>query len=189
MGCGGRAGPKARVSPTAQAPHLEHGKLKRLMESASPVAKPRMMKVPAAGRRRARSIAPPAFVELMPSAVTQNRPTDNHASRTLTAAQGLVACVGMSNVLSEELTGWFANVWVKRLPTAMKITTRLATLLRSAGGGMSRRAGLAVDHVRLRIQRPDGFGAVYIFPTLADFLGGTQIHSVKTSAIRMRISR
>ncbi len=53
------------VSPTAQALHLEYGKLKRLMESASPVVKPQVAKAPAGGRRRARSSAPPAFVELM----------------------------------------------------------------------------------------------------------------------------
>src|SRR5215831_1813171 len=55
------------VSPTAQALHLEYGKLRRLMESASPVVKSRMVKAPAVERRRARSIAAPAFVELMPS--------------------------------------------------------------------------------------------------------------------------
>jgi hypothetical protein len=55
------------VSPTAQALHLEYGKLRRLMESASPVVKSRAVKAPAAGRRRARAIVPPAFVELMPS--------------------------------------------------------------------------------------------------------------------------
>jgi len=53
------------VSPTAQALHLEYGKLRRLMESASPVVKSRMVKAPTA--RRSRPIAPPAFVELMPS--------------------------------------------------------------------------------------------------------------------------
>ena len=56
------------VSPTAQALHLEYGKLRRLTGSASPVVKPPIVKVPAA--RRSRSIAPPAFVELMPSPTT-----------------------------------------------------------------------------------------------------------------------
>jgi hypothetical protein len=55
------------VSPTAQALRLEYGKLRRLMESASPVVKSGMVTAPAAGQRRSRSIAPPAFVELMPS--------------------------------------------------------------------------------------------------------------------------
>ena len=55
------------VSATAQALHLEYGKLRRLMESASPMVKSRLAKAPAAGRHRSRSIAPPAFVELMPS--------------------------------------------------------------------------------------------------------------------------
>jgi hypothetical protein len=55
------------VSRTAQALHLEYGKLRRLMESASPVVKSRVAKAPAAGQRRARSTAPPAFVELMTS--------------------------------------------------------------------------------------------------------------------------
>jgi hypothetical protein len=56
---------KHGVSRTAQALHLEYGKLRRLVESASPVAKSRMVKAPAAGRRRSRSFAPPTFVELM----------------------------------------------------------------------------------------------------------------------------
>ena len=56
------------VSPTAQALHLEYGKLKRLMEeSASPMVKSRVAKAPAVGRRRARPTAPPAFLELMTS--------------------------------------------------------------------------------------------------------------------------
>ena len=55
------------VSRTAQALRLEYGKLRRLMESASPVVKSRVVKAPAAGRRRAQSMAPPAFVEVMPS--------------------------------------------------------------------------------------------------------------------------
>jgi hypothetical protein len=53
------------VSPTAQALHLEYGKLKRLLESATPVAKSQRVKAPA--RRRLRPIAPPAFMELMPT--------------------------------------------------------------------------------------------------------------------------
>ena len=55
------------VSPTAQALHLEYGKLKRLMESARPVVKPRVAKAPVGGRRRAPPTALPAFVELMTS--------------------------------------------------------------------------------------------------------------------------
>ena len=46
---------------------LEYGKLKRLLEAASPVAKSRRAKAPVAGLRRTRSTAPPAFVELMTS--------------------------------------------------------------------------------------------------------------------------
>jgi hypothetical protein len=34
------------------------------------------------------------------------------------------------------------------------------------------KAGAAVNHVRLRSIDPDGFGAVYVFANLADFLGG-----------------
>lgn len=34
------------------------------------------------------------------------------------------------------------------------------------------KAGLAVDKVRLAVQQPDGFGGVYVFPTLPDFLVG-----------------
>jgi hypothetical protein len=45
---------------TAKALHLEYGRLKRLVESANRVAK-----APAARPRRARSTAPPAFVELI----------------------------------------------------------------------------------------------------------------------------
>jgi len=59
------------VSPTAQALRLEYGKLKRLLESASPppkrLAKRRVAKVRAAGLRRIRSSTPPAFLELMTS--------------------------------------------------------------------------------------------------------------------------
>ena len=63
---------KYGVFHTAKALHLEYGKLKRLAESASPSpkrsAKHRWVaKAPAAGTRRARSTAPPAFVELMTS--------------------------------------------------------------------------------------------------------------------------
>src|SRR6266542_4944866 len=62
------------VSPTAQALRLEYGKLKRLLESASPLPKrlvkrrrvARRQKALAAGRRT-RSSAPPAFLELMTS--------------------------------------------------------------------------------------------------------------------------
>ena len=57
------------VSPTAQALRLEYGKLKRLLESASPLpkclVKRRRQKALAAGLRRTRSSAPPAFLELM----------------------------------------------------------------------------------------------------------------------------
>jgi hypothetical protein len=57
------------VFHTAKALHLEYGKLKRLLESASPVAKSRRAKVRRPGRRGARSLAPPpAFVELMTTA-------------------------------------------------------------------------------------------------------------------------
>ena len=59
------------VSPTAQALRLEYGKLKQLLESASPLpkrlAKRRVAKVRAAGLHRTRSSAPPAFLELMTS--------------------------------------------------------------------------------------------------------------------------
>lgn len=60
------------VSPTAQALRLEYGKLKRLLESASPPPKRlakrrRVAKAPAAGPRRTRSSASPAFLELMTS--------------------------------------------------------------------------------------------------------------------------
>ncbi|MGA2632462.1 MAG: hypothetical protein ABSG54_19885 [Terriglobia bacterium] len=61
------------VFHTAKVLHLEYGKLKRLVESAGPVnakvpaAKGRVAKARAAALRRARSTAPPAFVELMTS--------------------------------------------------------------------------------------------------------------------------
>jgi len=50
------------VCPTAKVLRLEYGKLKRLLESASPAAKTQ-----AGGGRRTGSPAPPAFVELMTS--------------------------------------------------------------------------------------------------------------------------
>jgi len=56
------------VFHTAKVLHLEYGKLKRLVESAGPVnAKGPVAKAPAVGPRRARSTAPPGFVELMAS--------------------------------------------------------------------------------------------------------------------------
>jgi hypothetical protein len=59
------------VSPTAQALRLEYGKLKRLLESASPLSKRlvkrRRQKALAVGPRRTRSSASPAFLELMTS--------------------------------------------------------------------------------------------------------------------------
>ncbi len=56
---------KHGVSPTAQALHLEYGKLKRLREAAGGVKKSRAAKTPRAGPRRAQSAAPPTFMELM----------------------------------------------------------------------------------------------------------------------------
>jgi hypothetical protein len=55
------------VFRTAKALRLEHGKLKRLVESAGPVTRGRVAKARAVGPRRARSTAPPAFVELVAS--------------------------------------------------------------------------------------------------------------------------
>ena len=59
------------VSPTTQALRLEYGKLKRLLESASPLpkrlVKRRRQKALAVGLRGTRSSAPPAFLELMTS--------------------------------------------------------------------------------------------------------------------------
>ena len=55
------------VFPTAKALRLEYGKLKQLVEAAGPVARNRGAKAPAAAPRRARSTAPPAFVELLTS--------------------------------------------------------------------------------------------------------------------------
>jgi hypothetical protein len=52
------------VSLTAQALHLEYGKLKRLLEAAGGVKKSRAAKA-RAGPRGARFAARPAFVELM----------------------------------------------------------------------------------------------------------------------------
>ena len=58
------------VFHTAKVLRLEYGKLKQLVEAASPVAKGRAAKAVspkarAAAPRRARSTAPPAFVELI----------------------------------------------------------------------------------------------------------------------------
>jgi hypothetical protein len=55
------------VFPTAKALRLEYGKLKQLVESAGPVARSRGAKAPVVALRRARSTAPPAFVELLTS--------------------------------------------------------------------------------------------------------------------------
>jgi hypothetical protein len=57
------------VFQTAKALRLEYGKLKRLVDSAGRVKKGRVAKASAAGPRRARRTAPPAFVELMASHV------------------------------------------------------------------------------------------------------------------------
>ncbi len=53
------------VFNTAKVLRLEYGKLKQLVEAASPAAKGRVKKGPVARPRRARSNAPPAFVELL----------------------------------------------------------------------------------------------------------------------------
>ncbi len=53
------------VCPTAKVLRLEYGKLKRLLESASPAAK-----APVARARRTRCSVPPGFVELMTPPVT-----------------------------------------------------------------------------------------------------------------------
>jgi len=55
------------VFPTAKALRLEYGKLKQLVEAAGPVARSKGAKAPAAAPRRARSTAPPTFVELLSS--------------------------------------------------------------------------------------------------------------------------
>jgi len=53
------------IFQTAKALRLEYGKLKRLVDSASPATKGRVAKAMAGGPRRARSTAPPEFVEFM----------------------------------------------------------------------------------------------------------------------------
>jgi len=53
------------VCPTAKVLRLEYGKLKRLLESASPAAK-----APVARARRTRCSVPPGFLELMTPPVT-----------------------------------------------------------------------------------------------------------------------
>ena len=52
------------INRTAKALHLEYGKLKERAEAVG-AAKPRRGKAPSAAVRRAPSIAPPSFVELM----------------------------------------------------------------------------------------------------------------------------
>ena len=52
------------IFPTAKALHLEYGKLKQRAEAVG-AAKPRGVKAPLAAVRRAPSISPPRFVELM----------------------------------------------------------------------------------------------------------------------------
>ena len=65
---GGGTGPGAWRFRHREALRLEYGKLRRLMESATPVVKSRLAKItPASGQRRSRSVAPPAFVELISS--------------------------------------------------------------------------------------------------------------------------
>ena len=53
------------IFQTAKALRLEYGKLKRMVDSASPATKGRVAKAMAGGPRRARSTAPPEFVEFM----------------------------------------------------------------------------------------------------------------------------
>ena len=52
------------IFPTAKALHLEYGKLKQRAEAVG-AARQRSTKVPSAAVRRAPSIAPPSFVELL----------------------------------------------------------------------------------------------------------------------------
>ena len=58
------------IFQTAKALRLEYGKLKRLVDSASPATKGRVAKAMAGGPRRARSTAPPELVEFMTSQAT-----------------------------------------------------------------------------------------------------------------------
>lgn len=53
------------VFHTAKALHLEYGKLKQLLEAASPAAKRPVKRVPLSRRRRTPALAPPEFVELI----------------------------------------------------------------------------------------------------------------------------
>lgn len=50
---------------TAKALHLDYGKLKQLLEAASPGVKGQVKSAPVSRWRRARSAAPPTFVELI----------------------------------------------------------------------------------------------------------------------------
>ena len=50
---------------TAKALHLDYGKLKQLLEAASPGVKRQVKRAPVSRWRRARSTAPPTFVELI----------------------------------------------------------------------------------------------------------------------------
>lgn len=50
---------------SAKALHLDYGKLKQLLEAASPGVKSQVKRAPVSRWRRARSTAPPTFVELI----------------------------------------------------------------------------------------------------------------------------
>ncbi|HEV2690171.1 MAG TPA: hypothetical protein VGV35_16550 [Bryobacteraceae bacterium] len=61
---------------TAKVLRLEYGKLKQLVEAANPVEKRQVKRMPLSRSRRARPIAPPAFVELIAP-----RPGSSHECR------------------------------------------------------------------------------------------------------------
>src|SRR2546422_2464160 len=69
------------IFQTAKALRLEYGKLKRLVDSASPATKGRVAKAMGGGARRARSTAPPEVVEVMTSQARSEEHTSELQSR------------------------------------------------------------------------------------------------------------
>jgi hypothetical protein len=96
---------------TARVLRLEYGKLKQLVEAASPAAKRRVKKAPVSRSRRARSTTPPAFVELIGP-----RPGSSHECRVeLEGPRGRMR-IELKGIATAELVALSRALWDGEAP-------------------------------------------------------------------------
>lgn len=94
------------VFHTAKVLHLEYGKLKRLLEAVTPGVKRQVKRAPVSRWRRARSTAPPAFVELIAP-----RPGSAHECRLeLEGARGRMR-VELKGIAMADLVALSRALW------------------------------------------------------------------------------